>query len=83
MAIGILAIGILEIDCMTLRLETLLMHVARTHPDAPCVYFGRSVYSYRDIDNRANQIGQVLRGLGVVRGDRVGEPTGALEQLRK
>jgi amino acid adenylation domain-containing protein len=57
---------------MIRRLETLLTQAAHTRPDAPCVYFGRSVYSYRDIDNRANQIGQVLRRLGVARGDRVG-----------
>jgi amino acid adenylation domain-containing protein len=57
---------------MTRRLETLFTEVVRIRPDAPAVYFGRSVYSYGDIDNRANQIGQKLRQMGVGPGDRVG-----------
>jgi amino acid adenylation domain-containing protein len=62
----------MENDFMTRRLETLLARSAATDPQAPAVYFGRSVYSYRDIHDRANQIARVLVSIGVRRGDRVG-----------
>src|SRR5690348_17071331 len=57
---------------MIRRLEALFSKAAGSQPTAPAVYFGRSVYSYRDLDDRANQIAQALLQAGVERGDRVG-----------
>jgi amino acid adenylation domain-containing protein len=58
---------------MTRRLESLLSVAASKTPHAPAIYFGRSAYSYRDLDDRANQIAVILRDhVGIQRGDRVG-----------
>ena len=57
---------------MNRRLETLLLRAAHTRPHAPAVRVGRSVYSYQDIHDRANQLGCVLQRIGAARGDRIG-----------
>lgn len=45
---------------------------AKRTPNKTAVTQGDRAFTYREVDNRANQIGHALRGLGLSEGDRVG-----------
>jgi amino acid adenylation domain-containing protein len=53
-------------------LHALISEQARRTPDARAVEDGETAYTYRQLEERANRIAQVLRSMGVVRGSRVG-----------
>lgn len=53
-------------------IHELIEEQARRTPDARAVEDGETSYTYRELDERANRIAQVLRSMGVVRGTRVG-----------
>jgi amino acid adenylation domain-containing protein/non-ribosomal peptide synthase protein (TIGR01720 family) len=44
----------------------------RRAPDAPAIRFGTTTLTYRELDDRANQLAHYLTSLGVVRGTLVG-----------
>lgn len=57
---------------MAYILQQLLTKSARAHPDKPAVWArGRSI-TYRELDERSNQLAHLLRQRGVEKGDRVG-----------
>lgn len=54
------------------RLDELFAQVARRHGASPAVISGGSIWSYEQIEARANQLARVLIERGVKPGDRVG-----------
>jgi amino acid adenylation domain-containing protein len=57
---------------MAYILQQLLTKSAKAYPDKPAVWArGRSI-SYRELDERSNQLAHLLRQSGVEKGDRVG-----------
>ncbi|HEV2397365.1 MAG TPA: amino acid adenylation domain-containing protein [Candidatus Sulfotelmatobacter sp.] len=57
---------------MAYILQQLLSKSAKAYPDKPAVWArGRSI-SYRELDERSNQLAHLLRQRGVQKGDRVG-----------
>lgn len=57
---------------MAYLLQQLLTKNANTYPDKPAVWArGRSI-TYRELDERSNQLAHLLRQRGVEKGDRVG-----------
>ncbi len=57
---------------MNERLPDLLSGAAARQPERVAVVDGERSVSYAELEERANQLAQLLRGLGVSRGDRVG-----------
>jgi len=55
----------------TPQLQDYLEHSARRLPDKVALVCGQIRLTYREIDERANGLAQVLRAQGVTRGDRV------------
>src|SRR6476646_7614703 len=57
---------------MAYILQQLLTKNAKAYPDKPAVWArGRSI-TYRELDERSNQVAHLLRQRGVQKGDRVG-----------
>ena len=50
----------------------LLRIPAQRNPHSPALEFGSRLYTYRQLEDRTDRLAAALRGLGVVRGDRVG-----------
>jgi long-chain acyl-CoA synthetase len=56
---------------MTLNLATLLEDSARRHPGRDAVVLGEGRLTYAQVDAAANQVANLLAGLGIGRGDKV------------
>ncbi len=57
---------------MTGNLAELVRVAAQRSPDKPALLFGSGALSWRELDARVDAAATALRGLGLVRGDRVG-----------
>ncbi len=57
---------------MTGNLAELVRVAAQRSPDKPALLFGSGALSWRELDARVDAAASALRGLGLVRGDRVG-----------
>ena len=58
--------------CQGRALIQIFEHWAASNPSGPCVMYGKSLLSYREVDAKANQLSRHLAGLGVVPGSCVG-----------
>ncbi len=52
-------------------LHQLLVETSWRHPDQAAVVDGQRSVAYAELEARSNQVGHLLRELGVARGDRV------------
>jgi amino acid adenylation domain-containing protein len=57
---------------MAYLLQQLLSRSAKTHPDKPAVWARGRTLTYRELEERSNQLAHVLRKNGIQKGDRVG-----------
>ncbi|XXT18884.1 amino acid adenylation domain-containing protein [Sorangium sp. So ce429] len=57
---------------MTYLLHQLLKNAARRFPDGPAVVDGGQTVTYRELDERSNQIARLLREMGIGKDHRVG-----------
>jgi amino acid adenylation domain-containing protein len=57
---------------MAYILQQLLTKSAKNHPEKPAVWARGKSISYRELDERSNQLAHLLRQRGVQKGDRVG-----------
>lgn len=53
-------------------LQQLLTESAKQHPDKPAVWARQRTISYRELNERSNQLAHLLRERGIKKGDRVG-----------
>lgn len=53
-------------------LHELVAEQAALHPEAEALVFGGERLTYRELDQRSNQIAQFLRQQGIIDGDRIG-----------
>ena len=53
-------------------LQQLLTNSARQHPDKPAVWARGRILTYRELNERSNQVAHLLSSRGVQKGDRVG-----------
>ena len=53
-------------------LQQLLSKSAKQHPDKPAVWARGRTLTYRELDERSNQVAHLLRSRGIQKGDRVG-----------
>lgn len=60
-----------EVDVPLKSVAHLLEDAARDYPDHPFLIFNNASYSYRCVDEIANQVGRFLQAHGIQKGDRV------------
>lgn len=61
-----------SLDYPAVPMHDLLRQAAARHPDRPAIrYYGRTI-RYRDLDRLTDQWANALRGLGIMKGTRVG-----------
>lgn len=53
-------------------LQQLLTESAKQHPDKPAVWAKGRTLTYRELEERSNQVAHLLRSRGVQKGDRIG-----------
>ena len=57
---------------MAYVLQQLLSKSAKAYPEKPAVWARGKSITYRELDERSNQVAHLLRDLGIEKGDRVG-----------
>ncbi len=60
-----------ELKIPSIPLHQILIETAKKHPASPALVFYGKTISYAELDDMTNRLGNVLKGLGVQRGDRV------------